>query len=266
MRLLEISRLTPAPPQTAATEQASSLSKPSPKKKQPAKPSPEAEHSEGNTPQLPAIPNRKEEEKAEQQETAARDFDLSNLDLDRLLERLRRKINKVEKNRWSVISVPEGWVLAQPDALWGEVKRMAKKAPVFLTADADEQSKREMLRAVVQRLADEKKAVATELLGEGYNTTQCLVITPSGKSMRVPLIPFRAEVFSNVPSKLEFLKSDTLNRMIKKVKVGTHRRRARANDTTGNMPCLHRSGLDSGVFRVRSGRLSQGRPKRLVVV
>jgi hypothetical protein len=73
---------------------------------------------------------------------------------------------------------------------------------------------------VVQRLAEEKKAVATELLGEGYYTTQCLVVTPSGKSMRVPLIPFRAEVFSAVPSKLEVLKSDVLNRMIKMVKVG----------------------------------------------
>lgn len=227
VRLLEISRQTPDPPQTAATAQASSLSKPSPKKKLPAKPNPESERSEGNTPQLPAIPNTKEEEKAEQQETVARDFDVSSLALDRLLEKLRRKINKVEKNRWSVISVPEGWVLAQPDALWGEVKRLANKAPIFLAADADEQSKREMLRAVVQRLADEKKAVATELLGEGYYTTQCLVITPSGKSMRVPLIPFRAEVFSNVPSKLEFLKSDTLNRMIKKVKVGNAQKKSR---------------------------------------
>jgi hypothetical protein len=97
---------------------------------------------------------------------------------------------------------------------------LAKNAPVFLTADADEQSKREMLKVIVQRLDNEKSAIATELLGEGYYTTQCLVVTPSDKSMRIPLIPFRAEAFSNLPSKLEVLKSDTLRRMIKKVKVG----------------------------------------------
>ena len=98
---------------------------------------------------------------------------------------------------------------------------------MFLTADADEQSKREMLKAIVQRLDNEKRAVATELLGEGYYTTQCLVITPSDKSMRIPLIPFKAEAFSNLPSKLEVLKSDTLKRMIKKVKVGNAQKMGR---------------------------------------
>jgi hypothetical protein len=104
--------------------------------------------------------------------------------------------------------------------LWGEVKRLANNALVLLAAEANEQRKREILKAVVQKLADEKKAIATELLGEGYYTTQCLVVMPSGKSMRVPLIPFRAEILSDIPSKLEILKSDALKRMIKKVKVG----------------------------------------------
>jgi hypothetical protein len=38
--------------------------------------------------------------------------------------------------------------------------------------------------------------------------------------MRAPLIPFRAEILCDIPSKLEILKSDALKRMIKKVKVG----------------------------------------------
>jgi DNA polymerase III psi subunit len=211
VRLLEISRQTPAPDQAKAVEPVPSSPKSSPEKKRPAKSVSREKESH-----LPPLPNKEKEEDAAQSE----DFDLSSLNLDRLLGRLRLKINMVEKNRWSIISTPEGWVLAQPDVLWEEVKRLAKNAPVFLTADADEQSKREMLKVIVQRLDNEKSAVATELLGEGYYTTQCLVVTPSDKSMRIPLIPFRAEAFSNLPSKLEVLKSDTLRRMIKKVKVG----------------------------------------------
>ncbi len=217
VRLREISRQTPDSPQTETSGNGPTTS---PKRTQATEPKSEKASPESIASQLPIAPSREEEEGAGRQQAAADDFDLSGLDLDRLLERIRRKINKVEKNRWSVISVPEGWVLAQPDAVWGEVKRLADKAPVLLAADANEQGKREMLKVVVQRLAEEKKAVATELLGEGYYTTQCLVVTPSGKSMRVPLIPFRAEVFSAVPSKLEVLKSDVLNRMIKMVKVG----------------------------------------------
>jgi len=211
VRLLEISRQTPDPAQAKAIEQVPLPPKSSPGEKRPTKSIPEKKES-----LLPPIPNKEEEEDEAQSE----DFDLSTLNLDRLLGRLRLKINKVEKNRWSIISTPEGWVLAQPDVLWDEAKQLAKNAPVFLTADADEQSKREILKVIVQRLDSEKRVVATELLGEGYYTTQCLVVTPYDKSMRIPLIPFRAEAFSNLPSKLEVLKSDTLKRMIKKVKVG----------------------------------------------
>ncbi len=221
VRLLEISRQTPSSPETEKTEKASLPSNSCSQKQPQVKSKPEKRASENEASQLPTVPNSEKEESADPQESVSGNFDLSSIDLDRLLKGLCRKINKVEKNRWSVISVPEGWVLAQPDALWGEVKRLANNAPVLLAADANEQNKREMLKAVVQRLADEQKAIATELLGEGYYTTQCLVVMPSGKSMRVPLIPFRAEIFSNVPSKLEVLKSDTLNRMIKKVKVGS---------------------------------------------
>ncbi len=222
VRLLEISRQTLDTDPAKAVEPVSSSQKSSPEKKRPAK-----SVSRKNESRLPPIPNKEKEEDAAHSEAPDPAFDLSTLDLDHLLRRLKLKINKVEKGRWSIISTPEGWVLAQPDVLWEEAKRLAKNAPVFLTADADEQSKREMLKVIVQRLDKEKRAIATELLGEGYYTTQCLVVTPSEKSMRIPLIPFRAEAFSNLPSKLEVLKSDTLKRMIKKVKVGNAQKMGR---------------------------------------
>ena len=222
VRLIEISRQTLGPAQEKTIKQGSSSPKSSPEKKRPAKSVSQKKESH-----LPPLPNKEKEENVTQSESADPDFDLSSLALDRLLGRLKLKINKVEKGRWSIISTPEGWVLAQPDLLWNEAKRLAKNAPVFLTADADEQKKREMLKAIVQRLDKEKMVVATELLGEGYYTTQCLVVIPSDKSMRIPLVPFRAEAFSDFPSKLEALKSGTLNRMIKKVKVGNAQKMGR---------------------------------------
>ncbi len=225
VRLLEISRQTPnlAKPEKETNEQAPSLIKSFPKKKRS-----DTRRPEKKTPRLPTVSNRKEKEHDIQQESDTQDFDLSSFDLDRLLGKIKLKINKVEKSRWSVISVPEGWVLAQSDVLWKEAKKMSKDAPFLLAADADEQKKREVLKGIVQRMAEEKKAIATELLGEGYYTTQCLVITPSGKSMRVPLIPFRVEAFGSTPSAMEALKNANLRRMIKKVKVGNTQPKSRA--------------------------------------
>ena len=228
VRLLEISRQTPDPVQAEANEQVPSPPKPSSKKKRSGKSDSSTKSLKQKESPLPPLPNRKEEERGDRQGATNQDFDLSTLNLDRLLKKLRSKINKVEKNRWSIISVPEGWVLAQPDVLWNEAKGQANNAPLFLAADADEQSKRKVLNAIVKRLADEKKAVATELLGEGYYTTQCLVVTPSGKSMKIPLIPFRVEAFGYTPSAMEALKHTNLRQMIKKVKVGNARTKDRA--------------------------------------
>ena len=216
VRLLEISRQTSdlAKAEQESMEQTPAAIKPFPIKSQVVSNRPEKK-----SPQLPTVPNRKEKENGVQQAPDSQDFNLSNLDLDHLLGKIKLKINKVEKNRWSVISVPEGWVLVQSDVLWAGAKKMSKDAPLFLAADADEQSKRKILKAIVQRLADEKKVIAAELLGKGYYTTQCLVITPSGKSMKVPLIPFRAEAFGSTPSAMEALKNANLRQMIKKVKV-----------------------------------------------
>ncbi|MBE0574410.1 MAG: HD domain-containing protein [Desulfuromonadales bacterium] len=222
VRLLEISRQTPDPAQARTIAQAPLPPKSSPEKKRPAK-----SVSEKRESHLPPIPNKEKGEDVAQCESADPDFDLSTLDLEHMLRRLSLKINKVVKGRWSIISTPEGWVLAQPDVVWDEAKRLAKNAPIFLTADADEQRKREMLKAIVQRLSAEKQAIATELLGEGYYTTQCLVINPSGKSIRIPLIPFRVEVFGYTPSAMESIKNPILKEVIKKVRVGNAQKMGR---------------------------------------
>lgn len=229
VRLVEISRLTPelSGAEQEGQEKKVSSPKASPKKRrQPAEKAEGKQPSEENPATVPLLPNKEAEEDEDQQVGDKGDIGPADLNLDRLLEGLKRRINKLEKNRWSIISVPEGWVLAQPDSVWGEAKRLARNAPVFLTADADEQKKRQILRMIVQRLSVEKQAIATELLGEGYYTTQCLVVTDSGRSMKVPLIPFRPEAFRTVPSALEGIKFEDLNRMIRKVKVSNAQRKA----------------------------------------
>jgi len=209
VRLMEISRLTPelAKAETAPKSAPASSGDPAP--------DPE---------RLSPLPNKEVE--SESPDRNDLDTLVAELNLDRLLDGLKGKINRLSRNRWSIISVSEGWVLAQPDALWNEVKRAAGNPPAFLAADADEERKRRMLNLIVQRLAEEKRAIATHLLGEGYHTTQCLVVTEGGKSMKLPLIPFLPEAFGCVPSTLEALKPDALRRMVKMVKVFQGSRKA----------------------------------------
>jgi hypothetical protein len=141
------------------------------------------------------------------------------LDLDKLLSGLRSRINKLEKGRWSVISTPEGLVLAQPDEVWAQMKKQLGLSAEIQMADGDEGRKREILGQVVSRLDREKQAIAADLLKAGFHTTQCLVVMENDKAMKVPLIPFRAEAFGALPSALERLKGSVLKRMVKMVRT-----------------------------------------------
>jgi len=142
-----------------------------------------------------------------------------NLDLTPILDALRKRINKVEKGRWSLISTPEGVVLCQPDALWQEIKNVGQNNPELLVGDADEETKRKIIEAIVRRMNHELKAIETCQLGKGYHTAQCLVISADGKAFKVPLIPFRAEAFNALPSQFEVSKQPNIRRLVQKVKL-----------------------------------------------
>ena len=136
-----------------------------------------------------------------------------------ILDALKKRIDKVEKGRWSIISIPEGIVLCQPDALWQEIKTVDQNNPELLAGDADEETKRQIIGAVVERMSRELKAIETSQLGKGYHTAQCLVVSANSKAFKVPLIPFRAEAFNVLPSHLEVLKKRDIKRMVQKVKL-----------------------------------------------
>ena len=149
------------------------------------------------------------------------DTELStSLDLRSLLNSLKKRINKVVKGRWSIISTSEGVVLCQQDALWLEIKKMSQDTPELLALDGDEASKRKFINDVVEQIKKELDAVETSLLGKGYYTVQCLIVSANGKAIKVPLIPFRGkEAFDLLPSQLEVTKKGDIKRLVQKIKL-----------------------------------------------
>jgi hypothetical protein len=141
------------------------------------------------------------------------------LDPEAILAGVRTKINALSASgRWSVVSSAEGLVFAQQEALWEEVKKVAGADPQVLAADGDETGKRALLLTVVRELARQKKAVATEFVADGFFTSQCIVVMESGRTLQVPLIPFRAQAFGVLPSELEAEKRERLKKMVKTIK------------------------------------------------
>ena len=149
------------------------------------------------------------------------DTELSiSLDLRLLLSSLKKRIDKVEKGRWSIISTPEGIILCQQDALWHEIKRMNQDVPELLISDADEASKRKIIKNVIEQMEKELDAIETSLLGKGYYTVQCLIVSANGKAIKVPLIPFRGkEAFDLLPSQLEVTKTGSIKRLVQRIKL-----------------------------------------------
>lgn len=140
-------------------------------------------------------------------------------DAQAILAALKERINKLERGRWSVVSSPQGYVFAQPEALWSILVGLAGEDPRLLAAQADEERRRAVLLKVVEELAMHK-AVATELLGAGYYATQAVVTMESGKSLQATLIPFRAEAFGTTPSMLEATKISRLRKMVQDITPG----------------------------------------------
>lgn len=217
-RLAEISRLTDGP--LPETTQGSAKQKPEtenrPPRKREEQEMAESAVSESQDEIPPAPIGRKE---AEPFEYSTPGKGPRSLDLGKLLSALKSRINKLNKGRWSIISTPDGLVLAQPDEVWALVKKQLGSFPEIQMAEGDEGRKREILGQIVSRLDREKQAIASDLLKKGFHTTQCLVVMENGKAMKVPLIPFRVEAFDVLPSALESLKGSVLKQMVKKVKT-----------------------------------------------
>ncbi|MDO3380511.1 HD domain-containing protein [Geoalkalibacter halelectricus] len=140
-------------------------------------------------------------------------------DAQGFLEALKERVNKLENGRWSVVSSPDGYVYAQPDALWSLLRAQAGEDPVVLVAHADEDARRMLLLSVVTEL-ERRKAVAGELLIAGHYAARVTVAMDSGKSFEAMLVPFRVEAFGTTPSMLEATKISRLRKMVQTITPG----------------------------------------------
>jgi hypothetical protein len=144
------------------------------------------------------------------------------IDPDTVIESLKKKINLVESTRkgeqWSVVSMPNGVIYVNPDALWEAIKEVSNYDPMVYASEGFESEKRNLMYSVITELARTREALATEHVADGYYTSQVSIITGGGKRLSHLLIPFTAKSFGVMPSALEEQKTPQLKRMVKDIK------------------------------------------------
>jgi hypothetical protein len=143
-------------------------------------------------------------------------------DADALLAAVRKRINRLDDSarglRWSVVSTNHGVVYAHPDGLWAAVKDVCGQDPTILAADADEGTKRNLLYTLVWELSKTKDAIATDLVGAKYYTTQATVVPGSGKGFTALLVPLKAEAFGEIAASLAETKPSRLRQMVREIR------------------------------------------------
>ena len=118
------------------------------------------------------------------------------------LSYLKQFINRMKGGRFVAFSMPDGTVYVQVAFFWMAAKRLSRNDSKLLAADADIQARRDIMFSMVERL-QERKAIATNLLGLGFFMAR-FVINPDSEAPREDnFIPFRAEAFGEPVSTLE---------------------------------------------------------------
>lgn len=144
------------------------------------------------------------------------------IDPDAVISSLKKKINLVESTpkgeQWSVVSMPNGVIYVNPEALWEAIKEVSNHDPMVCASEGFESEKRNLMFTVVTELARTRSALATEHVADGYFTSQVSIITGGGKRLSHLLIPFTAKSFGVMPSALEEQKTPQLKRMVKDIK------------------------------------------------
>jgi hypothetical protein len=144
------------------------------------------------------------------------------IDPDAVIESLKNRINLVEStpkgDQWSVVSMPNGVIYVNPDALWEAIKEVSNYDPLVYASEGFEAEKRNLMHSVITELARTKQALATEYVADGYYTSKVSIITGGGKRLSHLLIPLTAQAFGVTASELEEQKSAQLKRMVKDIK------------------------------------------------
>jgi len=146
------------------------------------------------------------------------EYDVSWLDVRKLIERVGERVNVVKDGRWIAVSMGNGVVYVHPQGLWGVLKELARErnAVDVLMAEGDNDLKREILVSVVSELRREGYIVEG-LIQDGYFAAPFYVYRKEEKEpSRVLYTPFRAEVFG-MPSLLEERKRGTVLEKVEKI-------------------------------------------------
>ncbi len=139
------------------------------------------------------------------------------LEAEVFLDLLNPFINRLNGGRWDAFSMREGTVYVQVKTMWEITKKIArqhKKSEVLL-ADTDEALRRNYLLSVVEKLKDDKDAIARGLIQDGYFGAPFIVRLKTGDEMTKGFYtPFNAEAFGENVSDLEARKVGKIREIV----------------------------------------------------
>jgi hypothetical protein len=133
------------------------------------------------------------------------------------LNLLKPTINHlIEGRKWVALSMKEGYVYVQPQAIWETAKSLAKQfgETALFAGDSDQGFRQNVIYTIVSILRDKGNIIAEELIKEDYFGGPFVVTRESGRSMNAFYTPFYAEAFGSV-SELEKLKKGALKKIAK---------------------------------------------------
>ena len=148
--------------------------------------------------------------KKEKEKVKLKEVSLPWFDAERFLAELKPYINRLDGQRWSAFSMPDGHVYFQAGVLEEAAKKLGKGNPDIALMDSDKELKRNILYSVVCLLRREKDAIARGLIKDGYFGGPFIVLMQDGREISSYYTPFNAETFRETVSYFEGLKEERL--------------------------------------------------------
>lgn len=140
-----------------------------------------------------------------------------------LLSAVEPYVNKLQisednKKSW-VAASSKGIVYLREDAVWGLLESIGGLSdPLFMASSVNENSRRDMVRTIVDALVGEDMIAKDYLPKDGY-AVYATVINGQGKSHKSLVIPILTHAFGKLDSDFESLKEATFARFVAKIKV-----------------------------------------------
>ncbi|MDA8325671.1 MAG: HD domain-containing protein, partial [Nitrospiraceae bacterium] len=144
--------------------------------------------------------------KKEKEKVSLKEIPLPWFDAERFLAVLKPYINRLDGQRWSAFSMPDGHLYFQAAVLEEVAKKLGKGDPDIALMDSDKELKRNILYSVVCLLRREKEAIARGLIKDGYFGGPFIIQMQAGREISSYYTPFNTEAFRETVSYFEGLK------------------------------------------------------------